>query len=166
MARIYTRSGDDGTTGVRGGRRVRKDAPRVAACGTLDELNSAIGLARSLRVPRQLDKALAEIQRDLFAVRPERVGELERLIDRLEAEVPVLRTFILPGGSPAGAALHLARTICRRAERCFVRLPERATTVPYLNRLGDLLFVMARWVNHRQGAREVSHQRGSRRTGR
>lgn len=165
MARIYTRSGDDGTTALPDGRRIRKDAPRVAAYGTLDELNSAIGLARALKVPRRLDAVLAQVQRDLFAIDGKRVVALELEIDRLEAELPALKEFILPGGSPAGAALQLARTICRRAERGFVGLSERKTAVPYLNRLGDLLFVMARWVNRRQGATEVSRRRGSRQTG-
>ena len=175
--KIYTRTGDDGTTALLGGRRVRKDAARLRAYGTVDELNSAIGLARALKTGRKLDAMLATIQQDLFRLGAElatpsaargrasasvtaaQVVALEKLIDQLETGRPALRNIILPGGVPAAAALHLARTICRRAERCCVALARRekigAQVVPYLNRLGDALFVLARWTNRRQGAMET-----------
>jgi cob(I)alamin adenosyltransferase len=182
LTKIYTRTGDDGGTRLVGGRRVSKDSPRIWAYGTVDELNSAIGLARTIAaktvpgVPK-LDAVLAQIQNDLFdlgaelATLPEdfqtgmpRIGKqhiakLERLIDKLNAELGPLREFILPGGSQTAAALHLARTVCRRAERFCVRLAREERigeqVVAYLNRLGDALFVLARWVNKKQGVKEV-----------
>ena len=179
--KIYTWTGDDGTTGLIGGRRTRKDAARIAAYGTVDELNSAIGLARALHPGRKLDAVLARVQNDLFnlgaelatptaglsrptaSVTAAHVAALEKLMDELEDDVPLLRNFILPGGAPAAAALHLARTICRRAERCCVALARREKVgpqvVPYLNRLGDALFVLARWINHRQDAKEIVWQK-------
>lgn len=139
MSRIYTRTGDDGTTALRNGRRVRKDAPEVEALGALDELNSAIGLARSLISNRRLDRILADIQNDLFHLEERAPAEkLERLIDAFEAKLPPLKQFIVPIGP-----LQFARAVCRRAERvCVKAMP---VAVPYLNRLGDLLFVLARW---------------------
>lgn len=179
--KIYTRTGDAGDTSLFDGTRVRKDDARVEAYGEVDELNACLGLARaSLGTrdqDRDLDEALAHLQRDLFAVGagladPSHkiaarvtkasitdgdVGRLELLIDRLEGELEPLRSFILAGGSPAGAALHLARAVCRRAERRMVALqpPIDATLVRYINRLSDLLFVMARVVNHREGVPET-----------
>lgn len=171
--RIYTRTGDAGETGLFGGGRVPKDHSRVEAYGAVDELNAALGVARSLGLPSDLDLLAGRIQEDLLVlgadlatpadtgVRQDRVrrisegapGELEREIDRCEAELPPLQTFILPGGCPAGAALHLARTICRRAERRGVGLVRAGDSAPapliYLNRLSDLLFVMARLANSR-----------------
>lgn len=178
--KIYTRTGDDGTTGLFAGGRVKKNDPRVEAYGTVDELNCLVGLARAVSEDLELDAILAGIQDDLFVVGADlatpvtsgadvaraqrledgRIGALEVLIDRLEADLPPLRAFILPGGGLVGAQLHLARTVCRRAERRTVALVEagietRAVVLRYLNRLSDLLFVIARWANHRQDAGEV-----------
>ena len=178
--RIYTRTGDEGETGLFGGGRVPKDDPRVAAYGDVDELNSAIGVARAAEPPLE-DALLEGIQRDLFTIGghlatpdPEKVAralerahlsegraaELEAAIDAADAELPPLRAFVLPGGTPKAAALHLARTICRRAERRVVTLSRQAE-VPadfliYLNRLSDLLFTLARLANHRAGAGDVT----------
>ena len=178
--KIYTKTGDDGTTGLFGGGRVSKDAPRIEAYGDVDELNTHIGLARTIaEVPPDVDELLGRIQRELFVlgadlatpvekerknleiprVTSESVACLEEDIDRFEAELPPLRSFILPGGGPAGAALHVARTVCRRSERRVVSLREREPevsedTLRYLNRLSDLLFVLARVVNHRSGLPE------------
>jgi cob(I)alamin adenosyltransferase len=169
---IYTGGGDRGETGLFGGGRVSKDDLRVEAYGAVDELNASLGLARTTGL-------LARIQDDLFVlgadlatppdatVRADRIVRLkagaakalEPEIDRLEAALPPLRTFILPGGSPAGAALHLARTVCRRAERRVVTLARKsgvsAETIVYLNRLSDLLFVMARSANAQAGVPEA-----------
>jgi cob(I)alamin adenosyltransferase len=165
--RIYTRGGDRGETSLIGGRRVRKNAPRVEACGTVDELNAAIGWARSKGQPPDVDAVLAGVQRDLFdlgadlatpsgggRIGPRHVARLEAAIDGFDARLPPLRNFILPGGARPAAALHLARTICRRAERRIVRLgDERA--IAYVNRLSDLLFVLARCANHAAGLPDV-----------
>ncbi|MCX7886127.1 MAG: cob(I)yrinic acid a,c-diamide adenosyltransferase [Verrucomicrobiae bacterium] len=152
MTRIYTRSGDDGTTVLPDGRRVRKDDPEVEALGALDELNSAIGLARSLIRDRGLDRILAEVQNDLFQLeKAPSVEKLERWIDAYEAKLPPLRRFVVPVGP-----LHFARAVCRRAERVCVKV----MPVVYLNRLGDLLFVLARWA--RRGREQpVSRLRGA-----
>lgn len=159
MARIYTRGGDGGTTALLSGRRVRKDDARLEAFGAVDELNCALGLARSFKLPRRLDVILAGVQNDLFhlgaaRLSKEQVAGLERAIDELQAGLRPLAEFILPGGATAVASLHLARAICRRAERCCVRVKPDPLAVMYLNRLGDLLFVMARWAARQQGARE------------
>jgi cob(I)alamin adenosyltransferase len=176
--KIYTRTGDDGTTGLLGANRVPKHDARVEAYGTVDELNAALGVARSLEQPGPLDSELDAVQSALFQVGAElattdsemlqklsrlaenHVGELERLIDRLEQDLPPLTNFILPGGTPLGAQFHFARTVCRRAERRLTALAERESVEPrlvrYLNRLADLLFVMARWVNHRAGVAETT----------
>jgi cob(I)alamin adenosyltransferase len=179
--KIYTRTGDDGETGLFGGGRVSKDHPRVQAYGDVDELNAALGLARAVEIMPRIDEVLVPIQRDLFSLgallatpAPEkvkhylekaridevRVEELERAIDDGEKEVEPLRAFVLPGGTPKSAALHLARTICRRAERHVIAL-RRETELPqivirYLNRLSDLLFVLARVANRRAGTGEVT----------
>lgn len=169
--RIYTRTGDDGGTGLPGGGRVAKDAPRIEALGELDELNAALGLARAHAAGGPLHAELATVQSKLLLVgaelaaggpaSPERVGDddvatLERWIDRLEAESPPATGFVLPGASAQGARLHLARTVCRRAERRVVALQRTEPVGPgplrYLNRLGDLLFVMARWCDRPDGA--------------
>jgi cob(I)alamin adenosyltransferase len=181
MAKIYTRRGDDGSTGLFGGPRVRKDDLRVAAYGDADELNSALGMAREeLRDERQKDLAaiVDRLQSELFTlgselatpdaeaapkevprITAEHVARLENEIDRLTAELPPMRNFILPGGSRAGAALHLCRTVCRRAERTTVELSREsrvsAEALAYLNRLSDLLFVMARAANLRAGGIEI-----------
>jgi cob(I)alamin adenosyltransferase len=181
--RIYTRTGDAGDTGLFGGGRVPKNHPRVEAYGDVDELNAAIGFARSIEQMSRIDEVLVPIQRDLFAlgallatpdrekmrqhlekarVDEERIGQLERAIDDGDRELEPLRSFIVPGGSPKAAALHLARTICRRAERRVVSLTDSGideipqVVVIYLNRLSDLLFTLARVANRRAGAGEVT----------
>lgn len=179
--RIYTRTGDTGDTGLFGGGRVPKSHPRVEAYGAVDELNAAIGLARSIEMMPRIDEVLAPIQRDLFAIGAllatpdqekmkqhlekarvdgERIAQLERAIDEGDDELEPLRSFILPGGTPKAAALHVARTVCRRAERRVVEL-QGGTEIPqlavvYLNRLSDLLFTLARVANRRAGAGEVT----------
>jgi len=175
--KIYTRTGDDGTTGLLGAGRVLKSDLRVEAYGSVDELNAVLGVARTLDGERRLDAELGAIQNTLFRVGAELattdprmlegldrvsdadVATLESWIDRLESDLPQLRNFILPGGSPSAAELHLARTVCRRAERRLVALGAREDVEPrlgrYLNRLADLLFVMARWTNHRAGTPEA-----------
>ena len=180
--KIYTRTGDGGDTGLFDGTRVMKSDPRVAAYGEVDELNAWLGLARTHSAAdgpdTQIAGMLERIQRDLFglgarladpakkiasrvtkaAVTSEDISRLEEWIDLLEAELPPLRRFILAGGCRAGAALHVARTICRRAERSIVGLGSGAVEselLIYVNRLSDLLFVMARAVNHRAGIPET-----------
>ena len=176
--KIYTRSGDDGTTGLLGSGRVSKDSLRIDAYGTVDELNASLGVARAARLDSRADDLLSRIQNDLFIVGSaladpdpaapfhsaldlERITELERFIDALDTELPPLHQFILPGGTPPAAHLHLARTICRRAERLVVSLIRHdheavAPAIPiYLNRLSDLLFVLARAVNHRAGQNDT-----------
>jgi cob(I)alamin adenosyltransferase len=176
--KIYTKTGDTGETSLFDNSRVLKSDARVDAYGEVDELNACLGVARAAGVDADIAEALEQIQKDLFAlgarladpstriagrvtkaaVAQADIERLEQLIDRLETEVPALRRFILPGGSPAGAALHLARTVCRRAERRVVALgtgQDEPVLVIYLNRLSDLLFVMARAVNHRSKLPEV-----------
>ncbi len=174
--KLYTRTGDGGETSLFDGTRVMKDDRRVDAYGEVDELNAWLGLVRASGVDADLDAELVHIQRDLFALgaqladpadkiadrvtkaalTAEDVTRLEQLIDLLETEVPPLRRFILAGGTPAGAALHVARTVCRRAERRIVSLaPPDPVLVRYVNRLSDLLFVLARAVNHRGGVPET-----------
>ena len=178
LTRIYTRTGDDGTTALGGGQRVPKDAPRVAAYGTVDELSSVLGVALALGVDERIAGPLARIQNELFhlgsdlcileedkqrmpvpRIEPRHVVALEALMDALNRELEPLANFVLPGGTPAAAQLHVARTVCRRAERLLVTLareePVGPETVHYLNRLSDALFVMARWQNHRQGCPDV-----------
>ena len=179
--KIYTRTGDDGDTGLFGGGRVAKDDQRVEAYGDVDELNAVLGMARAVEVMPRIDEVLVPVQRDLFAIgallaTPDRekmaqhlqkaridehrITELEQAIDDADAELEPLRAFILPGGSPKAAALHVARTVCRRAERRVVRLQHDvelpALAVIYLNRLSDLLFTLARLANTRGGAGEVT----------
>jgi len=176
--KIYTRTGDNGDTGLFDGTRVPKSDPRVAAYGDVDELNAWLGLVRVDVPDDRLSGMLEAIQRDLFAigarladpakriaqrvtkaaVTSEDISRLEAWIDLFETELPPLRRFILAGGSRAGATLHVARTICRRAERAMVSLGRDAfepELLVYVNRLSDLLFVMARAVNHRAGAPET-----------
>lgn len=181
-ARIYTRRGDAGETGLFGGQRVRKDDLRVEACGAVDELNSLLGVASAHTEDPDFTRLFARLQSDLFAlgadlatpaeagkqhgrvtiarVGPERAATLETEIDRLEAELEPLTRFILPGGALPAAALHLARAVCRRAERRCVSLARAAAINPeivrYLNRLSDLLFVMARAANRRHGVPDVT----------
>jgi cob(I)alamin adenosyltransferase len=175
--KIYTKTGDRGDTRLFDGTQVRKDDPRVEAYGNVDELNSFVGAAVSLLDDAELRGILIDIQRDLFSVgaqladpmqhgrkqkstlAPARVGALAQTIDRCETELSPLRQFILAGGAPAGAMLHVARTVCRRAERGVVALAEGVEidplTIEYLNRLSDFLFVMARLVNQRLGQQEI-----------
>ena len=179
--KIYTKTGDTGDTGLFGGGRVPKDHPRVTAYGEIDELNALIGMARAAETMPRIDEVLAPIQRDLFSLgallaTPDlekmkeqlakarlsdaRIGQLEQAIDDGESELEPLKAFILPGGTPKAAALHVARTVCRRAERAVISL-QRETEVPqivivYLNRLSDLLFVLARVANKRAGVGEVT----------
>jgi cob(I)alamin adenosyltransferase len=175
--KIYTRTGDAGETSLFDGTRVKKNDARVDAYGEVDELNAWLGLACASRLDADLATEVVRIQRDLFALgaqladpadkiaervtkaalRGDDVAGLEQLIDRLEAELPPLRRFILAGGTPAGAALHVARTVCRRAERRMVALapPVDPVLLRYVNRLADLLFVLARAANHRAGAGET-----------
>lgn len=175
--RIYTKTGDDGTTSLFDGTRVRKTHVRVVAYGTVDELNAHLGAAIAAGLPAPLGDWATAIQRDLFALgarladprhriatRVEKavvddraIARLEGWIDVLEAELPPLTHFILAGGCPGGAALHVARTICRRAEVEALRIDDgevESTVLTYLNRLSDLLFVMARAANHRAGVPE------------
>lgn len=163
LSKIYTRTGDDGTTGLGDGSRTPKDGARVEAFGCVDELNSLLGVLLAHGVGAPVDGWLVEIQHDLFdiggelcipgreALAPARVDELEQWLDALNAELSPLKEFILPGGTPAAAAAHLARTVCRRAERRAVTLhrsePVNPPTLRYLNRLSDLLFVIARTAN-------------------
>uniref|UniRef100_A0A832MNP7 Corrinoid adenosyltransferase n=1 Tax=Eiseniibacteriota bacterium TaxID=2212470 RepID=A0A832MNP7_UNCEI len=180
--KIYTRTGDDGSTGLLGPGRVSKTAPRVEAYGSVDELNAHLGAVRALDAERWLDAELSVIQAKLFNVgaelattapeylgRIQRIGDgdvadLERWIDRLDADLPELRNFVLPGGTPLAAELHRARTVCRRAERRVIALhavePLEPRLAVYLNRLADLLFVMARWCNRRAGIVETEWRSG------
>ncbi len=170
LSRIYTRTGDDGTTGLGDGSRVPKDGARVEAFGTVDETNSAIGLILAVPgLPEPVRACLAEVQHDLFdlggelcipghrIMRDAHVERLETELDAFNDPLPPLKEFILPGGGPAAAACHLARTICRRAERRCFTLARAETVAPealrYLNRLSDLLFVLARVLaRHEQGS--------------
>lgn len=175
--KIYTKTGDDGDTGLFGGPRVPKDHARIESYGDVDELNSHLGVARAAELPPAIDTILARVQHELFALgstlatpQPERhaipqigaeqIAALEADIDQYEETLPPLAQFILPGGTPGGAQLHLARTVCRRAERRLVTLrraasePIAAELLVYLNRLGDLLFVLARAANRSEGVPE------------
>lgn len=182
LMKIYTRTGDTGSTGLFGGPRVSKDDDRIEAYGTVDELNAAIGMARSAGVDDDIDGQLDQIQHELFSIGAEmatpdpdehdlriigesHVAHLEALIDTHEGSVEPLKHFILPAGHPAATAMHLARSICRRAERRTVTLVRRHEVsisedlIIYLNRLSDLLFVLTRVVNHRSQIAEVKWER-------
>jgi len=179
LSKIYTRTGDDGTTGLGDGARVAKDDPRVEAMGAVDELNSAIGVLLTHKLPAAVQTSLTGIQHSLFDIggelcipgtsctTDEQVEQLEQLLDELNADLPALKEFILPGGSAPAAACHLARAICRRAERRTHSIGMQAGTNPaslkYLNRLSDLLFVMARHLNKQAGVTDVfwKHERQS-----
>lgn len=179
--KIYTKTGDAGSTGLFGGGRVEKDHPRVATYGDVDELNSTIGVVRATPPADFFDDLLLSIQRDLFAIgghlatpdpdkvraalakaelSADRVALFERVMDEAEQELPPLRAFVMPAGTPKAAALHVARTVCRRAERGVVHLARETGVhelfVVYLNRLSDLLFTLARLANHRGGAGDVT----------
>jgi len=182
LARIYTRTGDKGETGLVGGARVSKDSLRVEAYGNVDELNSVLGIVRAFLNDRELEDLLAEIQNDLFVIgsdlastanawqrnipriSSERIIAMERTIDKFEAELTPLKAFILPGGGISGSLLHNARTVARRAERRIVTLGKAEAineqVVAYMNRLSDLLFVMARVANHRENKAEIEWHSG------
>ena len=181
--KIYTKTGDKGETGLFGGSRVRKDDPRIGAYGDVDELNAWIGAARSLSQNADVDGFLHKIQNDLFDlgallatpdkkrlegkamsfICKEDITYLEKAIDRLEVDLKPLQNFILPGGSEVGARLHVARTICRRAERSIVALMSQESVeneiLIYINRLSDFLFVLARWVNFKEGISETEWEK-------
>ncbi|MFQ5462291.1 MAG: cob(I)yrinic acid a,c-diamide adenosyltransferase [Phycisphaerae bacterium] len=180
--KIYTKSGDDGTTGLYGGARVAKDSPRVVAYGAVDETNAAIGVAVAACDDEELIGWLRAIQSDLFVLGGElanpkadpavpslasdRIDAMEELIDRIERELDPVKWFVLPGGAAPAAALHLARTVCRRAERELVSLGQSESIRPqpavYLNRLSDCLFVMARLANRRMGTEDIPWSVGDR----
>ena len=180
LSKIYTRTGDDGSTGLGDGTRVAKDSLRVAAYGTVDELNSTLGMALAQELPAAVSEALVQIQHDLFDLGGELcipgmamihdtdVDRLETTLDGFNADLPALKDFILPGGGMAGSCCHLARTVCRRAEREVVTLARseavRPQAVRYLNRLSDLLFVLARVLARASGHGEVlwQHERRKR----
>ena len=194
LNKIYTRTGDDGTTALGSGERVRKDSLRVSAYGTVDETNAAIGMARihlaGVALDIDVDAVLGRIQNDLFdlgadlclpdrgkplpyeplRIVPAQVARIEREIDEMNANLKPLRSFVLPGGTPGAAALHIARTVSRRAERLLVELaaepdePVSEAAIRYLNRLSDLLFVASRYVNDR-GAGDVLWVPGQNREG-
>ena len=190
ITRVYTRTGDKGETGLVGGRRVPKDSPRIEAYGTVDELNSIVGLARVFNeekledgeAHRFLDRVLRDIQEELFDLGSElatppdlaregslHIGEreirrLEEILDACQKELGPLKSFVLPGGGRVGGYLHQCRTVCRRAEREILRLSrvEESTEFPliYMNRLSDLFFVLSRWVGKRLGEKEYLWQKG------
>jgi cob(I)alamin adenosyltransferase len=179
ITKVYTRTGDDGSTALGGGQRLPKDATRIACYGTVDELNSVIGAAVAHGLEERLAAFLGGVQNELFhlgsdlcileedkeampvpQIEERHVRALETEMDTLQEDLAPLTNFILPGGSPAAALLHVARTVARRAERELVTLardePVGLQTLPYLNRLSDLLFVMARWENHAKGVADVT----------
>lgn len=182
--KIYTKTGDRGETGLFGGGRVAKDSPRIEAYGVVDELNSIVGIVRAFKPGSAIDKVLRRIQEDLFILGADlatprsevrsaipridqsHVLSLERIIDKFELRLPPLKTFILPGGTPVASHLHLARTVCRRAERCLVHLSRSEDVGPqssvYLNRLSDLFFVLARYANHVEKKKETQWTNPSR----
>ncbi len=175
--KIYTKTGDDGTTGLFGGARVPKASARVDAYGTVDELNATLGVARATKLDAFAEDVIAHVQVDLFTLGAELActagkenklamklldgddaARLERAIDAADVELPPLTSFVLPGGSAQAAALHLARTVCRRAERAVLAMSDaapRSEVVIYLNRLSDLLFTLARHANLKAGAPDV-----------
>jgi cob(I)alamin adenosyltransferase len=175
--KLYTKTGDDGTTGLFGGARIAKASRRVDAYGTVDETNAALGVARATQLDAAVDRVVAQLQEDLFSLGAELacapgrenklttsllgksdVDRLERAIDAADGASPPLKNFVLPGGSPQAAALHVARTVCRRAERAVLALddaPVRREVVVYLNRLSDLLFALARQANALSGVSDV-----------
>jgi cob(I)alamin adenosyltransferase len=183
--KIYTKTGDDGSTGLYGGERVSKDHPRIATCGALDELNAALGAVLCMALERDTATILAKVQNDLFTlgaelatpsdhagklsarspgVSDEDIAALEHAIDVKEAVLPPLKQFILPGGSEIAARLHSARAVCRRAERALITLhrdhPVRDAILIYVNRLSDLLFVLARFANQHLGVADVPWRPG------
>ena len=176
LSKIVTRTGDAGTTGLGDGSRTTKDSLRIDAIGEVDELNSSLGLLLCEELPARVRAALLDIQHDLFDLGGElclpgmaimkdaQVARLEELVEEFNRDLPMLKEFILPGGTRAAAYAHLARTVCRRAERALVRLHNEEalseTVRRYLNRLSDLLFVLARVFNRQAGQGDVLWQRG------
>ena len=190
ITRVYTRTGDDGATALVGGKRVPKDSPRIDAYGSIDELNSIVGLARVFNeesldageAHQFLDEVLCQVQDELFdlgselATPPEffqqgmyrvsenEIGRLEKLMDKCQKDLEPLTSFILPGGGRVGAYLHQCRTVCRRAERDILRLSREEeinqNVVKYVNRLSDLFFVLSRWIAKQTGEQEYLWQRG------
>jgi cob(I)alamin adenosyltransferase len=180
LARIYTRTGDKGETGLLGNLRVSKDSLRVSAYGEVDELNSVLGVVSASSQNTEINTLLEGLQRDLFTmgadlaspaqksrnaqrITKDMIAELERTIDNLQGKLPPLGAFILPGGGQTGALLHFSRCVARRVERSIVALNREEgvneNMIPYVNRLSDLLFVMARFANHQDGIREMEwHQ--------
>jgi cob(I)alamin adenosyltransferase len=179
LTRIYTRTGDAGTTGLADGSRQSKDGPRIEAMGAVDELNSVLGLLLTEHLPPEVRALLFDVQHDLFDLGGElslpghpimteaQTVRLERALEACNETLPPLRDFILPGGSRAAGLAHVARTVCRRAERVLVALgvtePLPPHAVPYLNRLSDLLFVLARALNRAAGVADVTWQQGKNR---
>ncbi len=176
--KIYTKTGDEGGTALVGGKRTSKSNPRLEAYGTIDELNSVIGCARAVLKNKEVDAVLENFQNELFnagsrlacvdeklsaklpEIKAESVTAMEVAIDKMVAQMPELKNFILPGGHVASAHLHLARTVCRRAERQVVRLKESGESVDlqaivYLNRMSDCLFTLARFVNYTEGVQDI-----------
>ncbi len=176
LSKIYTRTGDDGSTGLGDGERVAKDSLRLEAIGTVDELNSAVGLVLAQSLPEPVGECLITVQHELFDLGGElcmpghrmigaaRVARLEQALDGFNADLPALKEFILPGGGVAAAACHVARAVCRRAERRLVSLARAeavgADALAYVNRLSDLLFVIARVLARRENGSEVLWQPG------
>jgi cob(I)alamin adenosyltransferase len=179
LSKIYTRTGDGGETGLGDGSRVRKDSPRIVALGEIDELNSAIGVLLAEPVPEKIRAVLENIQHDLFDLGGDvsipgratmtegQVQRLETLLDEFNSALPPLKEFILPGGTRAASLAHLARTVCRRAERSLVALSSSEKVADpvriYLNRLSDLLFVLGRVLNREGGRSDVLWQQGKNR---
>lgn len=175
LSRIVTRTGDNGTTGLGDGSRVPKDSPRIDAIGTVDELNSQIGVVLTEPLPADVASLLTDVQHDLFdlggelsipghtAIAPSHIDRLEAAVEQYNASLPMLKEFILPGGMRAAALAHVARTVCRRAERALVALAEHESVSTssriYLNRLSDLLFVVARALNRAGNAPDVLWQK-------
>ena len=179
LSRIYTRTGDAGSTGLADGSRIAKNAPRIEALGAVDELNSSVGLLLAERLPRDVRSCVSDVQHDLFDLGGElaipghtilnagHIRRLETLLDRFNAKLPPLKDFVLPAGTRAAGCAHLARAICRRAERRVVALNDAAPAfaLRYLNRLSDLFFVLARVLNRRTGQGDVLWQQGKNREG-
>lgn len=179
LTKIYTRTGDDGTTGLGDGARSSKDSARIEAIGSVDELNSCISVLLAENLAEEARGQLENIQHDLFdlggdlsipgrvSISAAQVTRLEKQLDQYNVSLPALKEFILPGGSRAAALCHVARTVCRRAERCVVRLSHSETVAPlniqYLNRLSDFLFVLCRVLNRQQGVGDVLWQPGKNR---
>lgn len=178
ITKVYTRTGDDGSTALGTGKRVQKDSLRIEVMGTVDELNAHIGMAMSSGVGEEIESALQKVQNDLFhlgadlcvpeedksrkpvpVIAQRHIDELEKVMDQLSENLPPLENFVLPGGSTSAATLHVARAVCRRAERLAIALSRKEQIgqfiIPYLNRLSDALFVMGRYENKREGSPDL-----------